>query len=133
MNLNIQTFLIKKKTKKDAKNKFKDLFLSNNDYDNYFDFQDSEKADDSTLKDEEEIDDIPPLAPLEGDEEVKEEKGLKILTPNKPLIRLSVLLTKIKAGNNFSELKNKIKQILFLLYQHNKIIRKLYNNLIKSL
>ena len=41
------------------------------------------------------------LPPLEGDEqEVKEEKGLKILTPNKLLTRLPILLTQIKAGNN---------------------------------
>ena len=34
--------------------------------------------------DEEEFVDIKPIAPVEGDEEeVKEEKGLKILTPNK--------------------------------------------------
>ena len=34
------------------------------------------------------------------EEEVKEEKGLKILTSNKLLTRLPILLAKIKAGNN---------------------------------
>ena len=40
--------------------------------------------------------DIPDMPPLEGDEEeVKEGKGLKILTPNKPLTRLPILLAQI--------------------------------------
>ena len=37
------------------------------------------------------------MPPVEGDEKVKEGKGLKILTPNKVLIRLPVLLAQIKA------------------------------------
>ena len=49
----------------------------------------------------------------EGDEEeVKEEKGLKILTQNKLLSRLSILLAQIKAGNNSNTLINEIRQIL---------------------
>ena len=32
------------------------------------------------------------MRPLEGDEEVKERKGLKILIPNKLLTRLPILL-----------------------------------------
>ena len=41
------------------------------------------------------------MVPLEGDEEeLKEGKGLKMLTPNKLLTRLLMLLTQIKAGSN---------------------------------
>ena len=40
------------------------------------------------------------MPPLTGDEEAKEEKELKILTPNKLLTRLQILLAQIKAGNN---------------------------------
>ena len=41
------------------------------------------------------------MQPLESDEEeVKKGKGIKILTPNKLLTRLSVLLAQIKAYNN---------------------------------
>ena len=77
---------------------------------------------------------VPPMLPLKSEEEeVKEGKGLKILTPNKLLTRLPVLLAQIKAGNNSYKLKNKIRQIIYLLYQHNKITKKLYNNFIKSL
>ena len=90
---------------------------------------------------------------LEGDEELKLESeetiaeriklnprkrkntgtGIKILTPNKLLTRLPVLLVQIKAGNNSCKLKTEIRQILYLLYQHNKITKKVYNNLTKSL
>ena len=65
-------------------------------------------------------------------EDVKEGKVIKILTPNKLLTKLPVLLAQIKAGNNSYKLKNEIRQIKCLLYQHNKISQKLYNNLIKS-
>ena len=40
------------------------------------------------------------MTPLKSDEEVKEEKQLKILTPNKLLNRLSISLAQIKAENN---------------------------------
>ena len=73
------------------------------------------------------------MPPLEGnEEEVKEGKGLKVLTPNKLWTRLPILLAQIKAGNNSDKLKNEIRQIQNLLYQH-KITQKFYNNLIKSL
>ena len=98
-------------------------------------------------------DDPPPMLVLEGDEEVKSEPeetiaervelnprerknertGLKILTPNKPLTRLPILLAQLKAGNNSYKLKNQIRQILYLLYHHNKITKKVCNNLTKSL
>ena len=38
--------------------------------------------------------------------------GLAILTQNKLLIRLQILLTQIKAWNNSSKLKNEIRQRL---------------------
>ena len=82
------------------------------------------------------------MPPIEGDEEkyyslpstplskgVKEGKILKIVTPNKPLTRLPILLAQIKAGNNSNKLKNKIRQTLYLLYQYNKIKKLLSNNL----
>ena len=40
------------------------------------------------------------MPPLEDDEEVKEEKGINVLTPNKLLTRLPILLAEIKAGKN---------------------------------
>ena len=74
------------------------------------------------------------MPPIEVDEEeVREGKGLKILTPNKLLTSLSVLLAQIKAKNNSYKLKNEFRQILYLLHRHSKITKTLYNNLIKSL
>ena len=59
------------------------------------------------LVDEKELDDLPSL---NGDEEeVKEGKGLKILTSNKLLTRLSILLAQINAENNLNKLKNEIR------------------------
>ena len=49
--------------------------------------------------------------------------GIKVLTPNKLLSRLSILLVQIKAGNNSNKLKNQIKQILYLLHLYNKITK----------
>ena len=73
------------------------------------------------------------MPPLEGDEEeVKEKKELKTLTPKKLLTKLLILLTQIKTGSNSYKLKNEIRQILYLLYQHNKITKKVYNNLMNS-
>ena len=73
------------------------------------------------------------MPPVDSDSEVEEGKGLTILTQNKLLTRLQILLAQIKAGNNSYKLKNEIRQILYLLYQDNKITKKVYNNLIKSL
>ena len=67
-------------------------------YDGWF----TEESDGPTVKgDEKELDYLQSMPSLEGgEEEVKEGKGLKILTPNKLLTRLPVLSVQIKAGNN---------------------------------
>ena len=66
------------------------------------------------------LSDMPP--PLESEEEeMKERKRLKILTPNKLLSRLPIWLVQMIVGNNSSKLQNEIRQIPYLLYQHNKI------------
>ena len=94
---------------------------------------DKEELSDTTINsDNKESVDLSDMPSLEDNEKVKEGKGLKILTPNKLLTTLSILLAQIKAGNNSFKLKNEIRQILYLLYQHNKITKKVYN-LIKSL
>ena len=58
---------------------------------------------------------------------------LKILTSKKLLIRFPILLAQIKVENISCKLKNEIRQVLDLLYQHNKITKKVYNNLLRSL
>ena len=74
------------------------------------------------------------MQPLEGDEEeVKEGTGLKIFTRNKLLARLSNIIKTNKSWKQFIQIKNEIRPILHLLYQHNKFTNKVYNNLMKSL
>ena len=81
----------------------------------------------------EESTDLSEMLSLEGDEkEVKEEKRLKILTPNNLLTRFPILLAQIKAGNNSYKLEKEIREILYLLYQHKEITNKVCNNLINS-
>ena len=67
--------------------------------------------------------------PLEGDEEKyysvpstplskgdkKERNELKMLTPNKLLALLPILLAQIKAGNSTNKLKNEIRQKIFCI------------------
>ena len=60
-------------------------------------------------------------------------KGLKILTPKKMLQRLPIALAQVKAGNTLENLSNEIRQIFYSLYQAKEIIKKVYNNIIKSL
>ena len=55
--------------------------------------------------------------------------GLKILTPNQMLSRLSVFLAQLKAGNN-SEKLNEIRQLLYSLYRSKKLTKQLYKSLV---
>ena len=47
----------------------------------------------------------------------QEGQGLKILTPNQMLSRLSIFLSQLKARNNSEKLKNEIRQLLYALYR----------------
>ena len=97
--------------------------LETYNYDTWF--KNKKLSDNVRETDEEESIDLFDMPPLEGDEEeLKEAKGLTILTPNKLLARLPILLAQIKARNNSYKFKNEIRQILYLLYQHNKITKK---------
>ena len=58
------------------------------------------------LNDEEESVDLSDMSPLEDDEEVNEGKGLSILTPNKLLTKLPILLVqKVDISQNYKCLK----------------------------
>ena len=96
------------------------LLLDSYDYTEWFKEKDEGSAN---------ITSMPPLE--DDDEEVKDGKRIKIFTPNKLLTRVPVLLAQTKAWNNSYKLKNKIRQILYLLYLHNKITKTIDNNLIK--
>ena len=88
-----------KNTKKHSKHNFNNFFLDGYTYDDWFDKPNHKEGDKEEAK-----------------EEVKNETGTKILTPNKVLTKLPVLLAQIKAENNSYKLKNEVKQKLYLLY-----------------
>ena len=64
--------------------------------------------------DEEKYYSVPSTPSSKGDK--KEEKGLEILTPNKLVTMVLILLAQVKAGNNSNKLKNRITEIICLLY-----------------
>ena len=59
--------------------------------------------------------------------------GLKILTPKQLLQRLPIALAQVKAGNDSESLLNEIRQTVYSLYKSNRITKKVYNNIIKSI
>ena len=46
---------------------------------------------------------------------------------------MSIFLAQIKSGSNSDKLKNEVRQILYLLYQRNKMTKNVFNNSVKSL
>ena len=72
---------------------------------------------------------------LESEESAEQNKkqrgvGLKILTPDQMLSRLSITLVQLKAGNNSEKLKNEIRQLLYSLYRSKKLTKQLYKSLV---
>ena len=66
-------------------------------------------------------------------EELKKGIRPKVLTPKQMLQGFPISLAQIKAGNNSESLLNEIRQIVYSLYQSKEIIKKVYNNIIKSI
>ena len=50
-------------------------------------------------------------------------QGLKILTTNQMLSRLSIALAQLNAANNSEKLKNETRQILYSLYRSKKLAK----------
>ena len=57
----------------------------------------------------------------------------KLKTTKQMLQRLPIALAQVKAGNNSESLLNKIRQIVYSLYQSKEITKKVYCNVIKSI
>ena len=70
---------------------------------------------------------------LKFNRRIQKGQGLKILTPNQMLTRLSITLAQLKAGNNSEKLKNEIRQLLYSLYRSKNMTKQVYNNLIKHI
>ena len=49
------------------------------------------------------------------------------------LQRLPIAFSQVKADNNSENLLNEIRKVVYSLYQPKEIIKKVYNNLTKSL
>ena len=62
--------------------------------------------------------------------EQKSGKGLKILTPEQMLSRLSMTLAQLKGGNNSEKLKNEIRQLFYSLYRSKELEKQIYKSLI---
>ena len=90
-----------------------------------------EKSDKEKQESDEEPDttDMPELESEEPAEQNKKQigVGLKILTPNQMLSRLSITLAQLKAGNNSQKLIKEIRQLLYSLYCSEKLTKIIYN------
>ena len=62
-----------------------------------------------------------------------EGKGLIRLATKQMVQRLPITFPQVKAGNNSENLLNEIGKIIYSLYQSKEIIKKVYNNIMKSL
>ena len=49
------------------------------------------------------------------------------------LSRLPISLAQLKAGNNSQELKNEIRQLLYLLYRTKKLSKTIYKHLMNAI
>ena len=49
------------------------------------------------------------------------------------LQRLPIAIAQVKAGNNWENLLNEIRKIIYSLYQSKESTKKVYKNLMKSL
>ena len=70
-----------------------------------------------TPKESDEQPDPRDMPELESEKFTLEGKGIKILTSDQTLSRLSITLAQLKARNNSEELKNEIRQLLHSLYR----------------
>ena len=73
------------------------------------------------------------MALLEGNEAVRKGKGSNIFNAKEIINYTSNIISTNKNWKQFMQIKNEISEMLSLLYQHNKITKKVYSNLIKSL
>ena len=79
------------------------------------------------------LDDMSPLETEEVVENRQQGQGLKILTPQQMITRLSILLAQLKAGNNYENLKNEIRQMLYSLYRSKNLNKTIYNSLMNTI
>ena len=91
-------------------------------------FQVKKETDEETVEKTDYEMDAAIMPELESEESAVERRnqegyGIKILTPNQMLSRVSISLAQLKAENNSGKLKNEIRQLLYSLYR-SKIMTK---------
>ena len=74
------------------------------------------------------------MSKLEDEESATERRnqqgqGLKMLTPDQKLSRLTITLAQLKAGNNSQKLINEIRQLFYSLYCSKTFTKTIYNHL----
>ena len=69
----------------------------------------------------------------EKSESNEETQQKKILTPQKMITRLPILLAQLKAGNNSEKLKNEIRQLLYSLHISKNLSKTIYNSLMNTI
>ena len=79
------------------------------------------------------MNDMPPLESEEDAAQRQEEQGLKVLTPQQMITRLSSLLGQLEAGSNTKSLKNEIRQLFYHLYRSKHLIKTICNSLISTI
>ena len=77
--------------------------------------------------------DMPEFEDEKSAAERQQGQGLKILTPQQVITRLSILLAQLKAGNNSEKLKIKIRQLLYSLYRLKNLSKIIYNSFINTI
>ena len=70
---------------------------------------------------------------LETKRKETEGRWLEISTRKKMLQKLPIALALVRAGKNSENVLNETRQIVYSLYQSKEIIKKVYNNIIKSI
>ena len=70
---------------------------------------------------------------LKFNEQNQQGEGIKILTPNQMLSRLTIYLAQLEGGNNSNKLRNEIMQLLYSLYRSKNMTKQVNNKLIKPI
>ena len=80
------------------------------------------------------LDDMSDLESVESAAQRQQGQGLKILTPQQMVTRLTILLAQLKAGKNLQKLKNEIiRQVLYHLYRSKNLSKTIYNHLMNNI
>ena len=64
--------------------------------------------------------------------DLKDKKGLKILTPKSMLQILPTSLAQAKLGNTSKNVLNEIRQFIYSLYQAKQVAKRVYKNIVNS-